>query len=214
MRAAEALIELSLPSAIQNNGSGKDTSCIEQPTRKVGNPPGVIRFSCSTCKDHYASKNDLVRHIKERSVRREGITICHICSRIYRLTSTFAMHVQSHVARHACPFCGKIFSRLWSLKTHKRIHTGERPYSCYICCRTFTDGSNMRAHILTHRVGQQVKCPKCGEVFQVSLQLALGEQRSPCHSKGHLWTCGKLPYQDIRNEYHPVPAIGESDTSL
>lgn len=45
-----------------------------------------------------------------------------------------------------CDQCGKQFRFRSLLETHYRVHTGDRPFSCPVCGRGFTQKNNMYAH--------------------------------------------------------------------
>lgn len=47
---------------------------------------------------------------------------------------------------HPCHFCNKVFPFKSILRNHLRIHTGEKPFACRVCGRTFNHCSNYYKH--------------------------------------------------------------------
>uniref|UniRef100_UPI00398E7B58 zinc finger protein 419-like n=1 Tax=Pristiophorus japonicus TaxID=55135 RepID=UPI00398E7B58 len=66
---------------------------------------------------------------------------------------------------YKCTECGKSFTQAGSLHRHQWIHTGERLYKCTECGESFTWAGHLHTHQWIHTGERPYKCTECGESF-------------------------------------------------
>ncbi|XP_075703303.1 uncharacterized protein LOC142673262 [Rhinoderma darwinii] len=60
---------------------------------------------------------------------------------------------------------GKQVTKISGLFKHRKIHTGEKPYSCSECVKCFTYKSHLAIHERSHTGEKPYSCSECGKCF-------------------------------------------------
>ncbi|XP_059620894.1 zinc finger protein 182 [Phlebotomus argentipes] len=90
-----------------------------------------------------------------------------------------------------CDICAKSFTTKYFLKKHKRLHTGEMPYSCTICGKAFTFQQSYHKHLLYHSDEKPHVCSTCGRAFKELSTLHNHERIHSGEKPFSCETCGK-----------------------
>lgn len=63
------------------------------------------------------------------------------------------------------PSCERVFNRFYNLRSHYRIHSGERPFTCKFCEMSFARNHDLKRHERIHSHRKQFICSRCQKGF-------------------------------------------------
>ena len=149
---------------------------------------------CSYCSKKHSDEKAHKLHVEFVHLHvstEEGIA--RMCQGRDSVTQLYGEHLKKLANIHfkssvSCPECGRFFQKN-NLIEHLRSHTGERPFKCRHCSKTFSSPNSLRRHLIDHIGIKPIPCKECGKTFKKQNMYNLHMRIHENKKKGVSYVC-------------------------
>ena len=106
-------------------------------------------------------------------------------------TAAIFEQAQTGEKPYACSMCPKTFGRKSHFVRHERTHTGDKPYACSMCPRRFGQKCHVAPHERTHTSEKPYACSMCPRRFTKKSNVAPHERTHTGEKPYACFYCGK-----------------------
>ena len=128
---------------------------------------------CKFCQQSFVTMRGFITHVENVHIEDEKIAEpyqCPTCQQRFEQVKSLKCHIEAkHKVEHKpksrrykCPelYCFVEFDNKKDMRRHIMIHTGEKPYICETCDKTFRRKEELTAHTRWHK-GEYFHCSLC-----------------------------------------------------
>jgi len=138
-----------------------------------------LNHPCHQCDKYFSSRSVLNRHVKTCGQRRQNVPKeerckCAVCGKIFSSIFKMKQHVKLHNENfdHSCDICSKEFATKEALRKHSALHD-EKKFSCRICGRKFGRKDYLEKHLQVHDESGSIEyvCTGCNASYSSTQEL-------------------------------------------